>query len=707
MTEPRTLQLPQVLEMVARGVTLPPVRSASMETAVRNHETEPVPFVDPSFNVGESYGSAPRVIVISAPAAVGKSYLARYIAASTGNPLWDLSRFQVGSNFFSGTLAKAYGGAGYAEVESALRENRAALILDASDEALVKAGLTNFEQAIDDLAELLSSGAGGPAVAVILGRPESVTFTCVKLTEAKIAWQLLGVDFFNEEKSRDFIRIKYESIAERDANQNVDDYISKVFDLVLQAIGNTSDWDTPEIRSFLGYAPVLDALAELAGEGNVYAELQTIQAQGGARIWTFLRDVIEGILRRELRKFTTSFAGEDTDTRSLEKRKLAESVYSPRHQLAMLLTPSLEQAEVLIPSNLDDQELGEAVVIAARNQLREHPFLRTSGSGDVAENPLTRLTNIAFRDYVSAWSLTSSEESISERVVAFAQSETISASPLLIRMILAQEGENWLPIGALGLLMDSAATILENDSSVRVTIFEDVHLVSSDAPVNIVMTVSSGDGVLAKIRASGKSQEVIQLNRSCRSALIDVPSCSVSIGSGLRDFSMGPDVAIFARGVVANAEHVRVPSGESVVIETEFITGTTKRLTVLSDGGVVIRSKRADFPWAPYRRDMEVRHISAGALLTAAMDLRGVCRWFWRSSMVDAQNYPRNAMDTIRAKGRIPVAMFDYLLSKSMIRSVGEVYQLQLSVSGASIREVDLSDEKLNALLVDFLEHAE
>src|SRR4051794_13659213 len=197
-----------LLSWLGQGANFPSlgdVRTGWPPGAISTDVQELGTFVSPDIVVDpQSQASQPKVLVVSAPAAVGKTELAKSIAARTGNPLWDLSKFNVGSNFFSGTLVKAYGGAGYARFEAALRENRAALVLDATDEALGKAGRGNFGEAINDLGYRLGSAEGSRASAGLLGRPESVTFPCVNLAEAGLPWGLLDVSFFAEPHSREF-----------------------------------------------------------------------------------------------------------------------------------------------------------------------------------------------------------------------------------------------------------------------------------------------------------------------------------------------------------------------------------------------------------------------------------------------------------------------------------------------------------------------
>src|SRR6266699_3415650 len=103
-------------------------------------------FVEPTLSRSDSepFSEQPAVVLLSAPGAVGKSTFAAELARRTGATLWNLAQFQVGSNTFTGTFTKAFSSAA-GEVLANIRSGEFLVILDAIDEAAVRAGPQNLD----------------------------------------------------------------------------------------------------------------------------------------------------------------------------------------------------------------------------------------------------------------------------------------------------------------------------------------------------------------------------------------------------------------------------------------------------------------------------------------------------------------------------------------------------------------------------------
>lgn len=83
--------------------------------------------------------SQPRVVIISAAGAVGKSTLAEELTRERGAPLWDLSRAKtVGQGSLAGMLSQAYGVGASPEVTRAVVAGELFFVIDVLDEVRVK-----------------------------------------------------------------------------------------------------------------------------------------------------------------------------------------------------------------------------------------------------------------------------------------------------------------------------------------------------------------------------------------------------------------------------------------------------------------------------------------------------------------------------------------------------------------------------------------
>lgn len=109
------------------------------------------------------------VVLISAPGAVGKTTLAREIARRIGSPLWNLGNVNVGTEFLTGAIARAFGDAEFSRVKSELASGDRALVMDGLDEARLRAGGAEFRRVLGAPCGRLSN----TWVAPVVGTPRS------------------------------------------------------------------------------------------------------------------------------------------------------------------------------------------------------------------------------------------------------------------------------------------------------------------------------------------------------------------------------------------------------------------------------------------------------------------------------------------------------------------------------------------------------
>jgi hypothetical protein len=148
----------ELVTLLPRGDDLLADAAKKLPTGVSWVENSNPCFVEPDLEIQQPIEvGRTSVVILSAPGAVGKSTVAAQIASAARAFLWDLSKFQVGSRTFAGTILELYGFVSTG-VQKRLREGNFLFVLDALDEAEVRAGSQNFEAFIRDLAEALSLG---------------------------------------------------------------------------------------------------------------------------------------------------------------------------------------------------------------------------------------------------------------------------------------------------------------------------------------------------------------------------------------------------------------------------------------------------------------------------------------------------------------------------------------------------------------------
>jgi hypothetical protein len=177
----------------------------------------PDPFVPPDLQVigGGPAALAAEVLFLKAPAAVGKSTMARALSARTGAALLDLAQVPVSTQSLIGLLQSDFSGHG--DPVAASHKGEIPLIVDALDEGRLLSGEQSFERFV----ELLHGSreeTSRPKL-VFLGRPEAIELT-------KVGLQLAGenftsgsveVDFFGEHAARQLIDAYARAAASADA----------------------------------------------------------------------------------------------------------------------------------------------------------------------------------------------------------------------------------------------------------------------------------------------------------------------------------------------------------------------------------------------------------------------------------------------------------------------------------------------------------
>ncbi len=373
-------------------------RATSLRSGV-GYVDQPNPrFVSPTFSVDRAFEpDRTSTVLISAPAAIGKSTIARQLAHLSGAMIWDLAKFQVGTDTFSGTILSSFSGDTPAVLDQLNRGNFL-LLLDALDEAHVRAGTQNFEAFLEDVASRLKAPRARPAV-VLFTRSETAELIALSMDIHEVPFAFVTVDFFDQERANAFLEKRVGAHSSRFAEAR-DRFFALVYSL-LEAPPE-QPWNQQKVRSFLGYAPVLEAVADYLSVPNYQAlinELEEVAARTdlgpSGMQWRFLGEIIAALLNREREKIVRAVRG------GLEPEALRHnwtdwgSLFGNDEQCARVLARVLK-APLRVPMTGMPQPLLSRYEQALTPNLGEHVFLGEQGG----------FTNVVFAEYVYAWALT-------------------------------------------------------------------------------------------------------------------------------------------------------------------------------------------------------------------------------------------------------------------------------------------------------------
>lgn len=350
-------------------------------------------YVSPSFisiktDAAESTMN-PQFILFSAPGATGKSVLARYIAHKYNGIYWDVSKINLGTNSFAGTIIKAVGSKRYSQFISDLSESKEILILDAMDEAEMISGKKMISSFISDISCNIN-GCSLPSV-FILARTETAQFIASYCVEKKISLEHYEISFFDESSAKEFIKQKLEN-----DHIKLTEPVLACIDLYYNKL--KASISAEERKTFLGYAPVLEAIEQHIKECSNPTKLINAISNASAGISTVM-NIMSELLEREQEKVVNAFK-----SRCVEEHPEFsnwQDVYNAEEQLIRLINFILfDECEYgdykieILPAQLVDDYQNILAVF-----LPQHPFVKNNSDYGLTSGNKYDFTGPAFRDY--------------------------------------------------------------------------------------------------------------------------------------------------------------------------------------------------------------------------------------------------------------------------------------------------------------------
>lgn len=388
--ERENMNLDVVLNQVGCGMDM--VLNATAHASVALIKEEPF-YIKPAVNdVTVKLNS--KVVLFSAPGATGKSALAKYISYSKKALLWDLSKDRIANHSFTGMLVDSLGSDMFSDFTGGLLHGTSVLVIDALDEAEMISGRVALETLLADIRAFVKD-AQSPSV-VLCARTETAHY--VKEFYAREDQSLpvahYEIGFFEDTNAVEFLEKKISD--KKTLTPSIKEWIKSQFTEIKRLLGE----DSHAIRSFLGYAPVLEALAVFFDEDaceNTMQAIQTISKEGGST--AIFVSIMDHILKREqdkvIKGFHTRCAKEFPD---FEKW---DDVYKIEEQLVRVadyISYGDFDFDAYTVSNLPP-ELEREYKECITPFLKDHPFMQNT---ERAGNQHIDFTGAAFRDYVLA-----------------------------------------------------------------------------------------------------------------------------------------------------------------------------------------------------------------------------------------------------------------------------------------------------------------
>lgn len=578
----------------------------------------------------------PSLLIISAAGAVGKSTVAREIAAELQAPLLDLAKSStVAKHSFSGIVQSAFGIGGLGAFFTLLKSGGLCVVIDALDEARVKVNEAAFLDFLSDLAQLATVGTG--VKFVLLGRTQTAETAWLALQDGGVNVALYTISPFTDEQVNRYLELRIDSL-DSNAGRRIREHrvpFVEARDLLLKhlriAIDGTTNGDqmSPEAREFIGYAPVLDAVAVLFARESNLASLRSQLEQDllglvGAshnKPSALLAKIVERILQREHSEKLVKNIKPALMTHASQAGWSAwDSLYTIDEQCERLLGRVLGTRVNAGPN------IPAAINIPYEAQLAmwlpEHPFLRDGRSP----------ANIVFESFIYAYGL---RKNLDTQIAIEARLSESDFKPSRLfadfYFLMADNANDAIvPPRHIGLLYDALLSAESDTFYVRLDIESEE---AGDDDGRVAGTASDVEGTIELIHlpreASGPNdakrsersftarvsmEDSITFRRYVRDASVIVP-CEVRLGADSSEFEVGPSVLIRCNRLAARCRSLViggktrprldkiVERDEGVVIEARLFDGQLSARPVVHVPFSVNWPGAEAFPWTDFLSD--------------------------------------------------------------------------------------------------------
>jgi hypothetical protein len=603
------------------------------------------PYIEPSFTKDEFDEEKPRFLLITAVGASGKSALASKLSADTGMPILDLGIHPpVADNTLTGLLTTTFPLDQLSNILTSLKNGTYGVIIDGIDEGRSKVNEPAFNAFLEDLIKL-SAGSSKAASFVLLGRTQALLDCWMYLLDKGISVGLASIDPFSREQAVRYINTFADPpvLGQRalyDATR----------DSILSRLASAFTDETPKYLSFIGYPPVLDAIATLLREEKNYFKLsENLKEQGGSEVEAnLLFKIASYILDRErLAKILPNVVkGLLTEFPPSEQAKIEAVAFNSEEQAARLIAYSLKlpyKMEVIPQPGLNTQyeeKLGSFVA--------EHPFLVGGGH---------EFRNAIFEAVCLAILIAGGKQNHADLVNEYAKGRR--SNLYLIQMLNQVVPGGNVDSRIVHVLIGAALEYRSVESKAEITIEPCVPLdqdadqfeLNSNIDLDILMEVisSKSDEVDKKFNFKFriKGEDTVLLGSRLSACFIEMP-CDVTL-SGSEELELtAPDeisarqISLLSSGLVVRAQPKS--SEKEVILEAREVVSSLTALPVETGVEFTVRVSQdagLHYPLVKYAKKVETLP-AVGGVRAKHLKLRKILTHF--------RSHSRGHMAKLRAK---------------------------------------------------------
>ncbi|MDR3682111.1 MAG: hypothetical protein P4L11_00170 [Geothrix sp.] len=624
-------------------------------------------FVEASLSLRRDFNDLSQSVwLIAAPGAVGKSTLAREICAATNAIYLDLAAAAtVAGNYLVGGMVNG-------RLWDAWQHGSSTLLIDALDEARLRVTQTSFEDFLADVANV----AGSHKVPlVLLGRVGIIEEAWAILNDKSgLNPPIFDIELFDADQAKAFVLVALNRLAlTKDSISGM-----KIYPHLAEALSNhcsvyeeaaqflvdhLTTATSADGRQFVGYAPVLDAVATvIASESN---PIKIGEAMKSILQGQILGRVTSEVMIRESSKLAAQLAVSLPGVSTY-------GLYGSAEQLSRLASLVLRTGTPQMPAGLPQHAVA-TYEDAVQSLLPQHPFL---------DSKEPKPSGAVFAASILAAALTGDDTQLVRAAERMAGSGPNTPNPFLLEFYREASGKTKKsPAEHVGLLYASLEATAGVGDVVRLS-------AEGEESLEVEMTVIRQDGVEKRYDFETTSGSTLRLGRRVSGVNVDAEATDVELGEGGQLELVAP-VAIHSRTLAINCSELVVkPDHAGAVDQTVYLEAAE----ALADPGLrppIVRTgaklqlawpESKVYPWTPFSSDAS--EDSDPRMAEVQRGLRRLCISFRSHSKGRLARYKGKVEHFRMTKGAIGIALRERLLADKVISLEGSMYYLEPDALG-------------------------
>lgn len=620
-------------------------------------------FIKPDLKESINLDKSPFMI-ISAPGATGKSTFGYNLGKDKNAFYWNLSKANIGDNYFIGTLSKSFGGKNLSTILDLINNGRILFIIDAFDEAEISCGWDRISSFIKEMVSY--SNSQNLVSFILLARYETAQYLSLLLDEyvGENKYYYLEIQFFKREQAQLFL---YEYLKDKDFRYQLQkEKLLQVSDVIFNGIEKvmSSKHEVAYRTKFYGYAPVLQAIATLISQYQNLQELEN-DYKDNSKYDEITGQIISHILEREKNKVISSLR-----TRLSNKGLPLVSIekfYSSEEQVVRLINytnkrkVNTEDYDITHANGKVLDEYHEAI----KEFLPQHPFLINSNE----------FSSPAFKDY--AYSLALAKQLIPVFAINISTQFFSTITPLFWQFYLMNRTDESIEGEHVGLICESFISGKTNGEDVITAVFD------QDDKTEMSTIIQLEDIIESKIVNLKILSDTIVFPYVLKNIFIKTNKKLV-LGSKGSDFYIinstinADDIEFLSEKIIIRCDDFDKPI--TIYSKNEVVYNYNLKLEKIGLGVFVINWPYGQkHPWSEFYKELaETEEKNIDNLL---LSLRQILKWFRKDKRDSIARYA-DFIENVAVNGnKLNRRMVDYLLEKNVLWRDGGLYKLSHKVA--------------------------